>query len=280
MRKITLTLLFLSLCFLVNSQVLCGTAPEGGTVTLTAPPGNTFVSVEFASYGTPNGTCGSFTLGPCHAANSQSIAEAALIGNSSASISATNGLFGDPCGGTVKRLYIQARYSSSLPLKLVSFTASADDGQVHLKWRSENEDNFRQYEIERSSNGVLFQSTHSIAATGSGSYDFNDQVVSGMPAYYYRLKMVDQDGKYRYSAILKVDIEKSATPLSAYPSPAEHLITINSNSSQDVTVYNLTGKAIFYKKLIAGSQIIDISGLQCGIYIMKGKEGVVKFIKR
>lgn len=280
MMKMTLTLLFFSFLFHVNGQVLCGTAPEGGTVTLTAPAGNIFVSVEFASYGTPNGTCGSFTLGPCHATNSQAIAEAALIGNSTASISANNGLFGDPCGGTVKRLYIQARYSSTLPLNLVSFTANADDGLVHLNWRSENEDNFREFEIERSSNGVLFEPTHSIAATGNGDYQFNDQVLAGPPAYYYRLKMVDQDGKYRYSAILKVYTEKSRTPLAAYPSPADHMVTIISNSSQTATIYNLTGKVIFRKNLIAGSQIIDVSGLQSGLYIMKGKEGVVKIIKR
>jgi len=70
------------------SQVICGTANENGTVTLTAPPNNTFTSIEFASYGTPNGGCNSFVLGTCHAANSQSIVEGVFIGQNSASIAA------------------------------------------------------------------------------------------------------------------------------------------------------------------------------------------------
>jgi hypothetical protein len=39
-----------------------------------------FVSVSFASYGTPNGSCGYFSIGAGHASNSQSIVEAALLG--------------------------------------------------------------------------------------------------------------------------------------------------------------------------------------------------------
>lgn len=88
---------------------VCGTANEGGTVTLTAPVGMVFKGVAFASYGTPTGTCGSFSLGACHATNSVSIVRGYLIGNGGTiNIPATNVVFGDPCGGTAKRLYVQA----------------------------------------------------------------------------------------------------------------------------------------------------------------------------
>jgi hypothetical protein len=91
---------------------VCGTANEGGTVAMTAPAGTVFTSVEFASYGTPTGTCGAFVLGACHAANSVTIVSGYLIGNGGTiNIPATNGVFGDPCVGTAKRLYIQATAS-------------------------------------------------------------------------------------------------------------------------------------------------------------------------
>ncbi|TAL41130.1 MAG: hypothetical protein EPN92_13435, partial [Chitinophagaceae bacterium] len=61
------TLIILLVSVYSNAQVLCGTADEGGVVTLTAPAGNIITSIEFASYGTPNGTCGSFTIGSCDA---------------------------------------------------------------------------------------------------------------------------------------------------------------------------------------------------------------------
>ena len=61
---------------------VCGTAFEGQNLTLTAPTGAVFDQIVYASYGTPNGTCGLYT----------------------------NGVFGDPCGGISKRLYVEARF--------------------------------------------------------------------------------------------------------------------------------------------------------------------------
>lgn len=89
---------------------VCGTAAENGSITLSTTNGGVFDKVLFASYGSASGTCGNFALGACHAANSQSIVESYLLGNLTATIPATNGLFGDPCVGTGKSLYIQARY--------------------------------------------------------------------------------------------------------------------------------------------------------------------------
>lgn len=89
---------------------ISGTADEGGIIVLTAPAGSVFTSVNFASYGTPTGTTGSFQLGSCHATNSLSIVEGLGIGNNSFSVNASNTVFGDPCSGFLKRLYITAIY--------------------------------------------------------------------------------------------------------------------------------------------------------------------------
>jgi len=91
------------------TQTICATATEGQNLEITAPPGYTFTSVEFASYGTPEGECGSFIQSACHAENSVSIVESYLIGEeNTVSIPATNTVFSDPCSGTFKRLYVQA----------------------------------------------------------------------------------------------------------------------------------------------------------------------------
>ncbi len=96
---------------LLNTGVICATAAEGSSITLQAPAGAVITSINFASYGTPTGSCGNFVLGSCHAANSKTIVEGLALGRNSVTISATNGVFGDPCGGTVKRLYVSATYS-------------------------------------------------------------------------------------------------------------------------------------------------------------------------
>jgi alpha-tubulin suppressor-like RCC1 family protein len=93
---------------------VCGTADEDGIVVMTAPLGTVFTSIEFASWGNPTGTCGSFSLGGCHAANTASIVSGYLIGNGGTiNIPASNAIFGDPCTGTSKSLYIQATATST-----------------------------------------------------------------------------------------------------------------------------------------------------------------------
>ena len=88
-----------------------GTVNENGTLNLSAPANATITSVSFASYGTPNGSDGNYTTGSCHATNSQTIVESYCVGNNSCSIPATNAVFGDPCGGTPKYLYVKVYYT-------------------------------------------------------------------------------------------------------------------------------------------------------------------------
>lgn len=89
---------------------ICASVNEGGTINISAPGGSVFKKVRFASYGTPNGTCGNFSLSSCHATASSTIVGNYLVGNNSGSVSATNPIFGDPCGGTYKRLYVEMEY--------------------------------------------------------------------------------------------------------------------------------------------------------------------------
>ena len=90
-----------------------GYAGEGGILTLTAPAGTAFTSVAFASYGTPNIGSTPYTQGACHSANSSTIVGNVFTGLNSASISADNATFGDPCLGTGKRLAVTLNYQST-----------------------------------------------------------------------------------------------------------------------------------------------------------------------
>jgi hypothetical protein len=108
---------------------VCGiTLNEGNQMTLTAPVGHVFDKVLFASYGTPNGVCGSFTIGSCHASTSQSSVEAILLGNNSGIITQGPGTVGmDPCGGVFKRFYVQARFA---PVQAKDLTVNNNNGTI------------------------------------------------------------------------------------------------------------------------------------------------------
>ena len=88
---------------------MCGSVQEGQTLTLTAAVGYVFTSVVFASFGTPSGGCGSYSLSAsCNFPNSVSVIQSLCIGKSSCSITASVDVFGsDPCVKTVKTLSVQ-----------------------------------------------------------------------------------------------------------------------------------------------------------------------------
>ena len=81
-----------------SSGVQCQTSiPEAGTATFACPAGATITAVQFASFGTPGGQCGAYTVGSCNAANSTAITSAACLGKNSCSIPIGDSTFGDPC---------------------------------------------------------------------------------------------------------------------------------------------------------------------------------------
>jgi len=240
-------------------------------------------SIDFASYGTPNGSCGAFIMGGCNAANSVSICNTAFLGKNSASVNATNAVFGDPCGGTFKRLYVQATYSAALPLKLISFSARrSSDNTIHLEWASANELNTSQFEIERSADGRSFQTIGTVSArgTGSDSYGFSDSTIQSLTNIYYRLKMVDIDAKFTYSSIVKIFSKETNPSISIFPNPSRDFITINNKETEEAAIMSSSGQMMKKFRIVHGSVTVNISDLAPGIYIIKAGDEVMKFAKQ
>ncbi len=88
---------------------MCGTAGEGGNVTLTCPAGSAITDFTYASYGTSTGSCpGPFTNGTCNGTNSLSVVEGLCKGRNSCTFTANNTTFTDPCVGTGKNMAVSA----------------------------------------------------------------------------------------------------------------------------------------------------------------------------
>jgi hypothetical protein len=277
--KNLLTTLLLFCSMSTHAQTICGTANEGGSVTLTAPPGHVFISIVFASYGTPNGSCGTFTIGGCHALGSIGIAEDALLGQNSASISATNGVFGDPCGGTPKRLYVEAVYAATLPLSLLSLSATAGtNGHVQLNWSTNDEVNTSHFIVEYSTNATQFQPLATVAAKGNGAavYSSVQRITAKVPVVFFRLKMVDVDGSYIYSHTIAV---RSATTQSLSAVSYNNQLTISSRIKQEVVLLNSNGQLLRKFLLSPGTTIVPIATFAPGIYFLKSSDAVVRFVK-
>ncbi|MCV9927341.1 gliding motility-associated C-terminal domain-containing protein [Flavobacterium sp. LS1R49] len=108
----------------------CAIAMEGSNLVISAPPQFVFNNVLFASYGNSTGSCGNYIKGGCDAGNSLSFVSPELIGKNTATIFASNDIFGDPCSGTPKRLAVEASYVPAVS-GVASITYSCADTGVH-----------------------------------------------------------------------------------------------------------------------------------------------------
>lgn len=281
MRNSASILCFLSLAIAITSraQTVCATANENGVLTITAPAGYKFTTVNFASYGTPNGGCGAFTIGSCHSASSLSVCEAAIIGKNTASIGANNGVFGDPCVGTVKRLYVQAAYSVILPLKLVGFRCEKMDAQhVRLNWQTQEEEDTKEFVVEESTDGISFYTDGRVTAIGKGGkkYVFVATATAD-PVRYFRLKMIDIDGLFKYSPIIRLAGVEKGTGVAYDVSGA---VYVTSNDLQEAALFNANGQYIKRITLKPGTQLLRTDGLHKGLFFLRTSSGVLKFIRR
>lgn len=98
--------------------------PENWTQNVAAPEGSTFTNVLFASYGTPEGSSGNYVRGWCHSDLSESVVSDLALGNNSFELASSNSIFGDPCGGTYKRLFVLLEYSVVVPSTTTTTTTS------------------------------------------------------------------------------------------------------------------------------------------------------------
>jgi hypothetical protein len=88
---------------------VCGNVGENAVMTLTCPTGTKFKAIQFASYGTPTGTCGGFAVSTCNASTSMATVQSLCLNQATCAIGANNTVFAmDPCGGTKKALAVQA----------------------------------------------------------------------------------------------------------------------------------------------------------------------------
>ncbi|KAB1218433.1 Beta-galactosidase 1 [Morella rubra] len=72
-------------------------------------PGQKISSIKFASFGTPEGTCGSFREGSCHAHKSYDAFQRSCVGQNSCSVTVAPEMFGgDPCPNVMKKLSVEA----------------------------------------------------------------------------------------------------------------------------------------------------------------------------
>jgi hypothetical protein len=176
-------------------------------------------------------------------------------------------------------LYLLVYPTFTLPLDLISFNAVIVNNDVKLSWVSENQVNVSHFEIERSPDGFAGFTKLGQALVNnslSGSYVFTDvNAKLFFTKGYYRLKIVDIDGKITYSKIVLVNFGNSIATdirptLVRAGNPVYILTATNSRSSYSGFLYTQSGQLLYtWKTATGGSTQIETSGLAAGTYFIK-----------
>ena len=178
---------------------------------------------------------------------------------------------------------------SPLPLQLLNFTASKQSSAVLLNWQTSSELNTNHFDIEYSKDGNLWQDLGTTSAAGSSSSVRNYTFTHFSPVNgtnYYRLSLVDNDGRFVYSPIRLVSFS-SKGGITVLPNPVMDKLYITSGDSQicSVSLFNLHGQMLNkFSNFISGSSI-DMSSYSAGTYLLKiidiqGNQDVRKIVKQ
>ncbi len=175
----------------------------------------------------------------------------------------------------------QTLLSGVLPLNLISFDAIKQGTKAKLSWVTSAELNLRNFEIERSVDGVSFVSIGRVNTMGGNfqqAYSFMDNATL-KGKNYYRLKMIDTDDKFNYSKIRALNFDR-ISDFVITPNPAQSMITLQFNevmNNATIRISNQQGQIVKQLKMTGSDKTeINVSELAAGVYVVEITSGTFR----
>jgi PQQ-dependent dehydrogenase (s-GDH family) len=174
----------------------------------------------------------------------------------------------------------------TLPVELVEFNGQLQNNATHLKWITENENNTSHFVVERSIDATNFTGIGNVAAAGNSGGTLNYSLIDnnvntlGVAIIYYRLKMVDLDGTFKYSQVITITLNDFVGRVIVSPNPASDeakmIITTGTEGKVQWKLLDNAGRVVLnntaqlnrgnnsvtlnLKKLAAGIYFLNVSG--------------------
>jgi uncharacterized repeat protein (TIGR01451 family) len=175
--------------------------------------------------------------------------------------------------------------SGPLAVKLSAFNVSKENSNAVLRWVTQSEVKNDAFVIERGFDGINFSKIGNVKGNGTTSnisnYQFADPL-SGLSAkiVYYRLRIVDIDGKSGYSKIiaLRLDGSVAINNLSVYPNPFTNNIKLRINGTKEesliVRISSMSGQMVVKRSINIqpGENIVvlqDLESLTQGAHLLE-----------
>ncbi len=167
------------------------------------------------------------------------------------------------------------RSISILSAGLISFNGVEKNGICWLNWETAFEQDLKQFEIEFSNDAITFSTAGIIQAKNDingARYSFEHQPNLNADKVYYRLKTVDKDNKFSYSAILTIKFYRDGR-LFVYPSPVKgNNITMNIKEPYSVVqIINSNGYLVHKEHLNSQTGQVRVHAINIvpGVYLVQ-----------
>jgi len=178
---------------------------------------------------------------------------------------------------------------SVLPIELVSFTAEEKEHYNSIQWSTASEQNNAYFQIEKSNDGIHFESIAKIEGAGNSNttleYAYNDvDIAAGV--CYYRLKQVDFDGAFTYSNVRTIQRE-TTLQVHAYPNPCATTLQLSipqESNIEMIRLRDLSGRVFLAFTPDAMNMQLDLSSYANGIYLLEVYQNnqieIIKIVKQ
>lgn len=184
----------------------------------------------------------------------------------------------------------------ALPVELVQFTATLNDSQIDIEWTTSSEINNDYFEIEKSIDGIIFESIGQIAGNGTTNELINYSFTDYQPSFgisYYRLTQTDYDGTKTIFKAVSVNNEsyRQGIEVSIFPNPAYsnhvnlRIVSGDENSVVQIFLHDISGNFVYQEEIKAhlGTSEYQLNipySLESGIYLMTIQQGNHRDTKR
>jgi streptogramin lyase len=170
------------------------------------------------------------------------------------------------------RFELVIRKKSLPPYKLISFGGKRTGAEILLKWNTVNEFDYTSFELQKSTDGVNFESVKNMQSGSVGNYSFKD-VFAGLSDVYYRLKQVDINDRVSYSEIIIISTKGDGALLSIFPNPASNIIQFQLKADVKgpirLKIFNSMGILMKSSSFTSSTGGQDISSLIPGSYTIE-----------
>jgi PKD repeat protein len=178
-------------------------------------------------------------------------------------------------GAAIDDWEITGPANNTLPLTLTGFTAYKYNTDVMVKWNTLNEQNVSRFIVERSNDGSNYIEIGTVAARNQAQdvYTYPD-LISQLPVrpsgyLYYRLKMVDNDGNFKFSSIARIALEAD-NRITVGPNPFRNHLNIYAQAEiKKVTLSDMSGREVFRSSTVVGNRLNIPGNMSAGQYLLR-----------